>query len=1222
MKLNLHSWQQISLPVALTAISLGALSSCQDYDAGFTEGEVKKQQYARDFEKVFGNIDPEQDWSMAQQITANVSGLNDGLMEVYYSCPIGKDPIILAYANVTGGQCSFKFDVTKGTKQVYVRVGDGNGNYSFKGYFDIVDGELVISNEGTRAKRYDIADPTDPCNATKSEAQTLSCSQLLDHSQDDLMEIKPYESLSSTEQLGYIDGKHYSKSTGQGITTDFLHTDNFTNVYNVYNVLSFDERPWWYVGDVAHYFEDIDGEKGVFKEFENHVVLMKDGAVPHLEKDLVFEIAEGGGSFYLDYFFKGTKYDNQFGYFYFTGDIPTYTQFMSMNKYVLINDMSHKDYPQNTPEDVKGVQITETTKRPWDLLCNLAPGATTPGVDVNGLSYAESNWDTKIIGTRIPFVYWGADGNTPSYTFPAGTKIGLFFIGNVNDARDNLIITSISKLNLDLYDETPHAASFKYDGEVVFAMEDMRWGGDKDVNDAMFIASGNFKKDPIPEIRPVTPQGQTWIMACEDLGGTFDYDFNDLVFGIRKTPQSNGTTSDLYFVPLASGGTLDAKVYYNDGSEDKLIGEMHNLVKAGASTSEPLNVTAGSTPFEGNPVRIGEIANDVSVNTIAAKFKIVVTRSDETKGEADSDDINIGFAKGDIYKAPQVLLLPSGWDWPSENTPITEVYPKFKDWVKNGSVVAWCAKSEIKAGSSFVYDPVAKAPVQADPGSAEDTPSTPSNPGESGGGSVTPTPTDGIWNITLSGETANAETNTAYVEKGKSIELGINVEGVDDLSTLNISCQSYSETTYITVPAYSGDGKVHITGNAVGSARVAVVIEGDDDHQKTRKEFLIVVTDRMPEFSLNIGGTTVDEENSYRVLIGDPIQNLNIVIPDGYGDGNCIRVISSDPSTASVDGAANFNQHNISTHKTGDVDITVRHIAAAGSWAQKDITFKLNVVEGNGTNENPCVCNNTTLNKNLGDNPMEFQSLVYLDPYDAPYNRYYRLTGEVVSGDDVVAVEGKSFKIIGLGTAIVKIVAHADDTYAAKEFNITINVAKKDLNINAASFMVKAGGSVQNFYNVPGDYTGGTISGSSDLGTVSGTTFTAGNESGTGTITLSCTETDIYAAKDNCGQISVTVYSDLTEETITENFGNLEASLFEGAMKVEIIITASAEGTYYQFHSTNGWEHDYNLAIGNWQLNQPISFTIDGDDLTTIATSGINMLKSDGLTEVTYKIYK
>lgn len=59
-----------------TALSVvlasAALTACQDYDAGFDPQTIKQKEYAKQFEKVFGEIDPEQDWNMAQQITATL----------------------------------------------------------------------------------------------------------------------------------------------------------------------------------------------------------------------------------------------------------------------------------------------------------------------------------------------------------------------------------------------------------------------------------------------------------------------------------------------------------------------------------------------------------------------------------------------------------------------------------------------------------------------------------------------------------------------------------------------------------------------------------------------------------------------------------------------------------------------------------------------------------------------------------------------------------------------------------------------------------------------------------------------------------------------------------------------------------------------------------------------------------------------------------------------
>jgi hypothetical protein len=67
-------------------------------------------------------------------------------------------------------------------------------------------------------------------------------------------------------------------------------------------------------------------------------------------------------------------------------------------------------------------------------------------------------------------------------------------------------------------------------------------------------------------------------VACEDLGGTYDYDFNDIVFDLGQltvytttTTTSEGQSSstislnkaELFLRPLAAGGTLPAYIYFD-----------------------------------------------------------------------------------------------------------------------------------------------------------------------------------------------------------------------------------------------------------------------------------------------------------------------------------------------------------------------------------------------------------------------------------------------------------------------------------------------------------------------------------------------------------------------------------------------------------------------------------------------------------------------------------
>lgn len=915
----------------LPLLGLGLMAvGCQDYDAGVTLAEINAQKYARNFEKVFGNIDPEQDWSMAQQITANVSGVEDGMLEIYYSDPIGGQPVMITKRKIVNGEATFKFDVVKGTKQIFARIHDGKDFYSLKSNYKIVDGVVNIGNGATRA--VPIHEGAVGSEITKSEAYSLTTTQLLDHDKD----VQIFQNASGYEDK-YIDGI-YGVTIGVNTSyivesgaPSYLKSGEFTNLYNVYGTFDnsvLENRPMWYVKDVAHFFESIDGKAPVFKEGENHVKLMKEGSDPQLAKDLVFTM-ETDGPFYLDYFYKGTKYDNRFGYFYFTGDIPSATEFLSIPKFVIVDNMSYSPYLAigEGQSAIPAYHTSATEMVPWDLLGQKFADQSTSGWE--GIGFAENGstaYDTKIVGTRFQLVYFGEDGmGTGTYNFPADTKIGLFFIGNHDDQRDNLIISSISKLNLDLYNETPHAASFQHNNQVVFAMEDMRWGGDADVNDAMFIANGTFKKDEIPHIQPTKPVYPTWIIACEDLGGTFDYDFNDVVIGLRKEAKGDGTKSDLYLVPLAAGGTLQADIYYGDTKK----GEIHDMVSPGAPTTNPLNVGAGSNPGAGTAILLGEVDSDKSINECAAEINIKVTK-DETITE-NSNTYNVGYKKNDkthdYGSAPQAIILPSGWDWPSENTFIGDVYEGITAWVADGDVTAWCNTK--KVGASIVHNPLPAVP----------TPSEGTGGGESGegGGSQTPTvdPTNPEWNITVSGY--------ASMEKGATQTLTITIDGVSDYTGLTFGTYS---TTVISAAAVDGHPN-QFTINAIntGSALFWVKMPADDTHNLTRKEYEITVTNPTPVFSFKLGDTVINDGDTYTHTWNGGYDFVSGTLTLTKGTG--YRMLYSSSNTSVVEVSA----QGLNVKGAGTAEVTIKHQAGSDgstTWEEVSMTFTV-VINAPGT---------------------------------------------------------------------------------------------------------------------------------------------------------------------------------------------------------------------------------------------------------------------------------
>lgn len=156
------------------------------------------------------------------------------------------------------------------------------------------------------------------------------------------------------------------------------------------------------------------------------------------------------------------------------------------------------------------------------------------------------------------------------------------------------------------------------------------------------------------------PEPMSWIFACEDLGGSFDYDFNDVVWEVIHAA---GTT-ELKVKLLAAGGTLPFELQY-DGTK------ITTKAEAGLTVTK---VYEGPLSLE---YTLPAVSADWTVLANKDKFRVIV--GDETSS------ITEVYAKGGD-KTPQVIVLPSEWEWPTEGTLITEAYTNFMNWVADGSV--------------------------------------------------------------------------------------------------------------------------------------------------------------------------------------------------------------------------------------------------------------------------------------------------------------------------------------------------------------------------------------------------------------------------------------------------------------------------------------------------------------------------------------------------------
>ena len=208
---------------------------------------------------------------------------------------------------------------------------------------------------------------------------------------------------------------------------------------------------------------------------------------------------------------------------------------------------------------------------------------------------------------------------------------------------------------------------------------------DKDYNDLVFYTPR--------QLTPVTKKEISWLVACEDLGGTFDYDFNDIVFRVYHLSGNNYLT----IVPAAAGGTLEAYLYYGDTQVSdewhQHFGDGHDytdMINTGRIEEKnvwPIRLTGVPTDF--SMTQFTQASSDDTTDANDGGFKILVKNGDSTYSVTRP-------SKG---AAPQMLVLPSDWQWPVELTRITTTYPDFGTWGENYTTSSWVSN---KVADTFI----------------------------------------------------------------------------------------------------------------------------------------------------------------------------------------------------------------------------------------------------------------------------------------------------------------------------------------------------------------------------------------------------------------------------------------------------------------------------------------------------------------------------------------
>lgn len=400
-------------------------------------------------------------------------------------------------------------------------------------------------------------------------------------------------------------------------------------------------------------------------------------------------VTESAGPLTLSFVYGATQLDNAFGYLYYKDGQDK----SKAPRFILIKDarpdknIFHDTWGGTAVGDMDlsvwsnyEALVNDKDKEPeeWEIALNNTP-----------MQRYINAYNKKYVGTNYKMVYFGENYNEAgTYEFPADVHIE-FFIINIGNADNPNYKSNLNNLNYgdpNMNKEILHyrlrdnnneygavkGTTWMYGGVQYVGFED--GGGDEDLNDIVFSLNGNIDTEEIPEVPSEEPavESQSWIIACEDLGSTDDYDFNDIVFKVSHVAGQNVAT----VTPLAAGGIYESHIMYDMTD----LGETHQLLGAEATTGNYPMINTTSITATGTSQNI-TVPTDFSLANGMGGLGVSVKIGDST-----SAVLITAPAEG---TAPQMFCVPGTWAWPTERTKIQDAYPNFADWNGNSANADW-----------------------------------------------------------------------------------------------------------------------------------------------------------------------------------------------------------------------------------------------------------------------------------------------------------------------------------------------------------------------------------------------------------------------------------------------------------------------------------------------------------------------------------------------------
>ena len=732
--MKIKSLLSFFVPAAMMSL---AVAGCSDYDNGYSEQAIK---FAQDFRKTFGDIDPEQDWNLAERGTVTVSTMKESEVKIY--ALTGDEYTIVGDYEGVKGTRMLGFDMVEGTKEIVVTDGATaqktvpGGVVTFGGTRTVHDGTHDVVTITKLTGDVEINGETFPQYRTYTNDEVQGMLATVPQSQNNIAKVTSDFTYVSTGSFIIYPFYWY---TGSQNTLGVYYTDANGNYHEVDIYESKGSRwnwsdpnntgeLWYSMGETSVVTDDFESYPQDENEGDANAGGWTRTTIDNTSNNCWFKVqtasngdqndASGIVAPFMEIWRDPAKNVH-------IGTITLEKEFtVSKNNVECIVEVSARLRNQMQNSIGNGQLIFSANGASVDIT---ASGNNTQGVYNNqGLLYTNQNGTNKVFvkctsdsdgKIKAKFELKGVDANwfsfkdlkitsynknveTPSLDaintptgnlefpgvnpipfnggsddvyaafykgqgirvdIPAGTKFGMY-IKKIDGETPYTIYSEGTKnennpgLVGDNGEHSSHYASTFYVGDKMFiGFED--WpgstGGDYDLNDLVLAFSGAK-----PTIINEDPKATVWLVACEDLGGSFDIDYNDVVFSVEHIsgkPKAKLT-------PLAAGGTLASYIYFQDpwdSNRDKCFGEIHQLFGATKVNSGEFSIINAKSRYEKTAA---PIEFDVDENWTMAYYA-----TGDGSGSAytrDGKDVNMGGFEVRTLKsgseAPYTLDINSG----------------------------------------------------------------------------------------------------------------------------------------------------------------------------------------------------------------------------------------------------------------------------------------------------------------------------------------------------------------------------------------------------------------------------------------------------------------------------------------------------------------------------------------------------------------------------------